>query len=68
MQIHDVRADTKRTWTSRLDSSIKRVMLQNRRAAQELQLHMDESALLQKENKILMEERTKLLHVRDPVL
>lgn len=48
----------------RLDSSIKRVMLQNRRAAQELQLHMDESALLQKENKILMEERTKLLHVR----
>jgi hypothetical protein len=48
----------------RLDSSIKRILLQNRRAVQELQLHMDESKLLASENKILMEERKKLLQAR----
>ena len=48
----------------RLDASIKRILLQNRRGAQELQLHMDESLLLQKENKILTEERQKLLQAR----
>lgn len=49
---------------TRLDASVKRVVQQNRRAAQEVQLHIDETALLQQENKILQEERKKLMHVR----
>jgi urease accessory protein UreE len=47
----------------RLDASVKRILQQNRRTAQELQLHMDESSLLLKENQILLEERDKLLQV-----
>jgi hypothetical protein len=47
----------------RLDASVKRILQENRRTAQELQLHMDESSLLLKENQILLEERDKLLQV-----
>jgi hypothetical protein len=45
----------------RMDASVKRILQQNRRAAQELQLHIEESSLLHKENKILMEERRQML-------
>lgn len=47
----------------RLDASVKRILQQNRRIAQELQLHMEESETLQRENKIMEEERKRLLQV-----
>jgi hypothetical protein len=48
----------------RMDASVKRVLQQNRRAAHELQLHIEQSTLLHKENKILMEERRQLMQAR----
>jgi hypothetical protein len=47
-----------------MDASVKRVLQQNRRAAHELQLHIEQSTLLHKENKILMEERRQLMQAR----
>lgn len=47
----------------RLDVSVKRIVQQNKRTAAELQLHVDESTLLQTENKSLQEERKSLMQV-----
>jgi len=44
----------------RLDVSIRRIVQQNKRTSMELQLHVEESSMLQQENKILSEERRKL--------
>lgn len=48
----------------RLDASVKRILQQNRRAAQEVQTLSDEAILLQKENEVLLGERKQLLQVR----
>ena len=48
----------------RLDVSVKRIVQQSKRTAAELQLHVDESSLLQTENKSLQEERKSLMQVR----
>lgn len=48
----------------RLDVSIRRIVQQNKRTAMELELHVEESSMLQQENKILMEERRKLQRAR----
>jgi hypothetical protein len=48
----------------RLDVSVKQIVQQNKRAALELQLHVDESTLLQAENKALQEERKALRQAR----
>ena len=47
----------------RLDVSVKRIVQQSKRTAAELQLHVDESTLLQTENKALQEERKSLTQV-----
>lgn len=47
----------------RLDVSVKRIVQQNKRTSAELQLHVDESTLLQAENKSLQEERKSLMQV-----
>jgi hypothetical protein len=47
----------------RLDVSVKRLVQQSKRTAAELQLHVDESTLLQAENKSLQEERKSLMQV-----
>eukprot|EP00892_Ulva_mutabilis_P000632 jgi/Ulvmu1/1056/UM105_0014.1 len=44
----------------RLDVSIRRIVQQNKRTAMELQLHVEESSMLQQENKVLMEDRRTL--------
>ena len=48
----------------RLDASVKRILQQNRRAAQEVQTLSSEAILLQKENEVLLGERKELLQVR----
>lgn len=48
----------------RLDVSIRRIVQQNKRTAMELELHVEESTMLQQENKILMEDRRKLQRAR----
>lgn len=45
----------------RMDSSIKRIIQQNQRATAEVRLHIEESSLLHQENKILAEERARLV-------
>jgi hypothetical protein len=47
----------------RLDVSVKRIVQQSKRTAAELQFHVDESTLLQAENKSLQEERKSLMQV-----
>jgi len=45
----------------RLDASVKRILQQNRRMAEELRLHVQETDELQREKKVLEEECTTLL-------
>lgn len=48
----------------RLDVSIRRIVQQNKRTAMELQLHVEESSMLQDENKVLTQERRRLQRAR----
>lgn len=48
----------------RLDVSVRRIVQQNKRTAMVLQLHVEESTMLQQENKVLMDDRRKLQRVR----
>jgi len=45
----------------RLDASVKRILQQNRRMAEELKIHVQETDVLQKEVRILEEERGRLM-------
>lgn len=45
----------------RLDASVKRILTANRRMAEELKIHVQETEVLQQEVKILEEERSRLM-------
>ena len=59
-KLEDMKRSAEENIDERLDASVKRIMGQNRRMAEELRLHVQETEELQREKKILSEENSKL--------
>lgn len=60
-RLEEVKKSQEEVMDDKLDASIKRILQQNRKMAEELKMHMKETDTLQSEVKILEEDRSRLM-------